>query len=188
MDKELKIALAVIAGALVITLGVTAGAYLVGRQFISPTSTSDPAQASRIGHQIANYTLPPGYHERMASNSYGYKMVMIGAQSDITDAMTIMLLESPGRLNLGQPDLAGSEQPEQDVDSLNSGTVSTLTVMIKGRPVIFTTSDGESDDWAYRQMRGAWPGRGNSIIMMMVLGAKETWDQAALDSFWASIR
>ena len=30
MDKELKIALAVIAGALVVTLGVTAGAYLVG--------------------------------------------------------------------------------------------------------------------------------------------------------------
>jgi len=99
-----------------------------------------------------------------------------------------MLLESPGRLNLGQPDLAGSEQPEQDVDSLNSGTVSTLTVMIKGRPVIFTTSDGESGDWAYRQVSGAWPGRGNSMVMMMVMGAKETWDQAALDSFWTSIR
>ena len=188
MDKELKIALAVIAGALVVTLGVTAGAYLVGRQFIGPASTLDTAQASRIGHQIANYTLPPGYHERMASNSYGYKMVMIGAQSDITDAMTIMLLESPGSPNLGRPDLAGPEQQEQDVDSLNSGTVSTRTVMIKGRPVIFTTSDGESGDWAYRQMRGSWPGRGNSIVMMMVLGAKETWDQAALDSFWASIR
>jgi hypothetical protein len=188
MDKELKIALAVIAGALVVTLGVTAGVYLVGRQFIGPTSTSDTAQASRIGHQIANYNLPPGYHERTASNSYGYKMVMIGAQSDITGAMTIMLIESPGWPNMGQPDLAGLEQPEQDADSLSLGTVSTQTVMIKGRPVIFTTSDSESGDWAYRQVRGAWPGRGNSIIMMMVLGAKETWDQAALDIFWTSIR
>jgi hypothetical protein len=115
-------------------------------------------------------------------------MVMIGAQSDITGAMTIMLIESPGWPNMGQPDLAGLEQPEQDADSLSLGTVSTQTVMIKGRPVIFTTSDSESGDWAYRQVRGAWPGRGNSIIMMMVLGAKETWDQAALDIFWTSIR
>jgi hypothetical protein len=190
MDKELKVVLAIIAIALVLCVGASVGIWLVARQFITPLSTTDPAQAAKIGHQIAGYTLPPGYREQYASNAYGYKVVVIGAQSGMTNAMTIVLAEFPGWFNIGQKELLGQlEQPEEDDNDLGLRTVSTQTVNIRGRPVAFKLSEStEQSGGGLCQVSGTFPSWGNSTIMVVATGMNDAWDPAALDSFLASIK
>lgn len=190
MNKELKIALAVIAVALVICVGVSVGVVLVARQFVIPTSTTDPAQAAKIGHQIVEYALPPGYREQHATSAYGYKMVMIGAGADITHAMMITLMEFPTWMGMGREGSPGQiEQVDEEESELNLGTVTTQTVTIRDRPVTLHVSESaEQGDLDYRQVWCSFPGRGSSTVMVMVGGTQDAWDQEALERFLASIK
>lgn len=190
MDKQLKVALGVIAGALVVCIGASVGVYLVGRRLVVPTSTTDPEQAARIGHQIVDYVLPPGYREMQASNAWGYKMVMISAGTNITYGMMITLVEFPTWMGRGREGWPGQIETADEVeDDLDLGTVTTQTVTIRGRPVTFYVSEGaEPGDMDYRQAWCSFSGRGGSTVMVMVGGVKDAWDQPALDSFLASIR
>ena len=190
MNKELRVALAIIAVALVICLGTSVGAFLVARQFVIPTSTTDPVQAAKLGHQIVDYTLPPGFREQQASNAFGYKMVMISAGKSITHAMMITLMEFPAWQGMGReglPDQFG--QMDEEDSELSLGTVTTQTVMIRGRRVTLKTSEStEQDELAYRQAWCSFSSKGGSTVMIMAGGTKDAWDQKALDAFLASIK
>ncbi len=190
MDKQLQVALAVIAGALVACIGASVGVFLVGRQFVVPTSTTDPEQAARIGHQIVDYALPPGYREMQASNAWGYKMVMISAGKNVTYGMMITLVEFPTWTGMGREGWPGQIETADEIeDDLDLGTVTTRTMTIRGRPVTFYVSESAGSGVPdYRQAWCSFPGRGGSTVMVMVGGTKDDWDQSALDHFLASIR
>ena len=62
-------------------VGVAAFLFMrVGQQVMKGTKT-DPVEASKAAHAIADYELPEGYQERVAMNFLVYSMVMIGPDS-----------------------------------------------------------------------------------------------------------
>jgi hypothetical protein len=187
MNKDLKVVLAVIAGAATLCWGGSAVAYLIARQALGQAYATDPAQAAKIGHSIVDYTLPPGYLEQTAASSYGLKVVTIGPQHGLTNSMALALMQVSAEWNALQDD-------EEAFDPLGEQEwsmpiVSTQTVTIKGQPVILTVREGsDSGGQRIRQASCTFPGRGNATVVMAASGTEDAWDQVALDRFLASIK
>ena len=191
MNKQLKMALAVIAGVVVLCGTGYVAIYFIAKQAIGQMMPiTDPVRASKIGHEIVNYTLPPGYCEQSASSALGYKVVTIGPQSGITNAMTITLMEGPiGSNGSREEALQETDLTQENIDDRYMRTVSTQTVTIQGRPVILATFESiESDSQVHRWVNGIFPGKGNTEVAILAASMKDAWDQAALDSFLASIK
>ena len=191
MNKQLKIALAVIVGVVVLCGTSYVAIYFIAKQAIGQMMPiTDPARASKIGHEIVNYTLPPGYREQSASSALGYKVVIIGPQSGITNAMTIALMEGPiGSNGSREEALQETDLTQENIDDRYMRTVSTQTVTIQGRPVILATYESiESDSQVHRWVNGIFPGKGNTEVAILAASMKDAWDQAALDSFLDSIK
>ena len=76
--------------------------------------------------------------------------------------------------------------------AMQTHVVGTQAATIKGQPVTLTVSEGEVTEGSdagtiFRQVMGVVPGK-DGTAMLMAMGKKDTWDQATLDSFLASIR
>ena len=189
MNKDLKVVLAVIAGAVTLCWGGSAVAYLIARQALGQTYATDPAQAAKIGHSIVDYTLPPGYLEQTAASSYGLKVVTIGPQHGSTHSMTLALMQVSAEWNALQDDEEAFDPLGENEQEWSMPIVSTQTITIKGQPVILTVREGsDSGGQRIRQASCTFPGRGNAMVVMAASGAGDAWDQAALDSFLASIK
>jgi hypothetical protein len=190
MNKQLKIALTVIAGVVALCGTSYVALYFIAKQTIGQMMPiTDPARASKIGHEIVNYTLPPGYCEQSASSALGYKVIIIGPQSGITNAMTIVLMEGPAGWNGDEEEALQGTGLQENVDDLNMRIVSTQTVTIQGRPVTLATCEStESDKPVQRWVSGIFPGKGNTEVTISAASVKDAWDQAAWDSFLASIK
>ena len=65
--------------------------------------------------------------------------------------------------------------------------VCTQRVTIKGQPVTLTVSEGSRGGADYRQATGVFPGKGG-LAMLMAMGAKDSWNEAILVQFLASIK
>lgn len=189
MNKELQVVLAVIVGATVLCWGGAAAAWLVARQAIGQPDVRDPAQAAKVGRSIVSYTLPPGYREESAADTLGFKMVNISPQSGSTGRMMFMLMQY-SESSMAWEAAADLQTPEplEDGDG-DTQIVSTQTVTIRGQPVTLTMYEGaDPSGQAVRQAICTFPGERDTVVTIMVLGPKDAWDQAALDSFLASIK
>ena len=192
MSRGLKIALVVLAIVLfcccVAGLGVTLlGARLFGRAIIT-----DPGRAEAIGHEIAEYDLPPGYDEMFAMDIMGIKMVAIGSTAAGPESMMIMLMQFPAGLEISREEM--ERQMEQalarqtGLGSAEMRLVGQEQVTIRGEPVILTIREGTTEGGQrLRQATGLFRGRGGPT-MLMVMGEATAWDQSLLDRFIASIR
>ncbi len=197
MSTGLRIALIVIAVVLVVCCLGAVVTYFVVQRAASQVFSSDPARAAIIGHQIADYSLPPGYSEQGGMDLAGIKMVVIAqnrqGQGASADRMAFFLMQFPSSMNLSQQDM--ERQMSQAIDRQFSRgneqmqVVGTQQVTIKGQPVTLTVSEGtgSSSGVTHRQVTGFFTGKGG-LVMLMAFGPKNAWDQSALDQFLASIR
>jgi hypothetical protein len=197
MSRGVKIALV----AVVILLGACciggAALYFISQRVVSQAFTDDPARAATLGHEIVDYNLPDGYRELGGINALGFKMVFIGSGSETGDSMFIVLMQIPAGTDMDQEEMqrqmTQAMQQQGQGRNLQTHVVGTQTVTIKGQPVTLTVSEGTvtegSDAGAvFRQVIGIFPGKDSSTAMLMAMGKKDTWDQATLDSFLASIK
>ncbi len=194
MSKGVKITLVVVGVLLVLCCIGAAAVALIGGRFASQAFSTDPAKASQTGHEIADYALPAGYQEQGSMNIAGVKFVVIAqhAQSQAGDQMVFMLMQFPSSMNLSQEEM--QRQMDQAIQKqFQSGNqqmevVGTEDVTIKGQPVTLTVSEGKgSSGTVHRQVTGVFSGKGG-LAMFMAIGAKDTWDQATISQFLASIR
>jgi hypothetical protein len=196
MSRGVKIALVVV----VILLGACciggAALYFISQRVVSQAVTDDPAKAATLGHEIVDYSLPDGYRELGGMNALVFQMVFIGTGSKTGDSMFIMLMQIPAEANMDQEEMqrqmTQAMQQQGQGRNLQTHVVGTQTATIKGQPVTLTVSEGtvtEGNDagTVFRQVIGVFPGK-NGTAMLMVMGKKDTWDQATLDSFLASIK
>jgi hypothetical protein len=195
MSRGVKIALVVV----VILLGLCcmggAAFFFISQRVVSQAFTDDPAKAATLGHEIVDYNLPDGYRELGGMNALVFKMVFIGSASKTSDSMFIMLMQIPAGTDMDreemQKQMTQAMQQQGQGRNFQAHVVDTQTVTIKGQPVTLTVSEGEVTEGSdagsvFRQVIGVFPGK-DGTAMLMVMGKKDTWDQAALDSFLASI-
>jgi len=197
MSKGVKITLIVVAVVLVVccvggAIVILAGGALVGR-FASQAIIQDPEQTAKVGREIVEYTLPPGYREVFAMNMLGIKMVAISEKDFADETMMLMLMQFPTTSNLDQEQMerqmqqAWSQQSQRG--NFQMRVVGTQKVTIRGQSVTLTISEGTSgsSDVTMQQVTGVFNGQ-DGMVMLMAMGDKDRWDQTALDQFLASIR
>ncbi len=196
MSRGVKIALVIV----VILLGLCciggAGFYFITQRVVSQAFTDDPAKSATLGHEIVDYTLPDGYRELGGMNALVFKMVFIGTASNTSDSMFIVLMQIPSGTNMDQAEMqrqmTQAMQQQGQGRAMQTHVVGTQTATIKGQPVTLTVSEGtvtEGNDAGatFRQVIGVFPGK-DGTAMLMAMGKKDTWDQATLDGFLASIK
>jgi hypothetical protein len=196
MSKGVKIALVVV----VILLGLCcvggAAVYFITQRVVSQAFTDDPAKAATLAHEIVDYSLPDGYREQGGINAAIFKMVFIGPTSMNQDSMFIILMQIPAGANMSpeemQRQITQTMQQQGQGRNIQTHEVGTQTATIKGQPVTLTVSEGTVTEGSeagsvFRQVIGVFPAK-EGTAMLMVMGNKDTWDQAALDNFLASIK
>jgi hypothetical protein len=192
MSRGLRIALVLVAIVLflccVAGLGMTLlGTRLVGRAFIT-----NPDRVRAVGREIADYDVPAGYDEMFAMNVLGMQMVAIGPRDAAADTMAIMLAQFPAGVGFSQQEV--ERQMKQalarqiGLGGANMTVMGQEQVVIRGEPVTLTVREGAAENGEpMRQITGLFQGKGGPA-MLMVMGEANTWDQAMLDRFIASIR
>ncbi len=196
MSRGVKIALVIA----VILLGLCciggAGFYFITQRVVSQAVTDDPTKAATLGHEIVDYTLPDGYRELGGMNALIFKMIFIGSASKTSDSMFIVLMQFPTGTNMDQEEMqrqmTQAMQQQGQGRNMQTHVVGTQNATIKGQPVTLTVSEGEMTEGnragtPIRQVIGIFPAK-EGTAMLMVMGNKDTWDQAILDNFLASIR
>lgn len=192
MSRNTKIVLGVIAGLLVlICVCSCAGIFLfmqsAGR-FLERSAVTDPGQVAAVASSITGYELPPGYSERLAMNLFGFSVVVF---TDQTEQMFIMLMQFPEFAGLDQAEmerqLRQAVQGQAGAGDFQVEKVEQTTMIIRDQQVPVTISEGtDADGRNVRQVSGLFRGRSGPTLLM-IFGPVQSWDQAAVESFLASL-
>ncbi len=164
----------------------------IGQQFAQGMKTN-PEDAAKAAHTIADYELPAGYQEQVAMDFSIYSMVMIGSDSTSSSSSSIKPIIMLAQFQVG----ANRQQMEQQIQrsfEQQSGqrgqtmkVVQTKKMTIRGEEVEVVTYEGTDNSGnAIRELITTFPGKGGTA-MLMIMGSPEHWDQAEIDAFVASI-
>ena len=187
MSRNMKIALIVIGSLTVFCIAVCAVGAIVLPRVAQQAFSTNSNDAKQVGASIADYTLPTGYTEKMGMNFLFEKLVMIGP-SNTNNGMYFMLMQI-STPNANRDDMqkqmqqAFSQQFSQRGGQLNS--VGQETVMIRGQQV--PLSIYETSDTHLQQAVGTFDGK-NGLVMVMVMGSANEWDEDLMKSFLGSIQ
>ena len=164
----------------------------VGQQVMKGTKT-DPVEASKAAHAIADYELPEGYQERVAMDFFVYTMVMIGPDAapspDSAVGPMIMLAQFQMATNEQQmqEQMRRSFEQQSGGRGLKMEVVEVRKMTIRGEEVEVTTFEGADENgFVMRQIFTTFPGK-NGTAMLMIIGQAQTWDQEEIDQFIESI-
>ena len=197
MSRNTKIALGIIAGLVFLCICVGIIAYValnragqVVGEAVEGAIAEEPAKVAQIAQGIADYKLPPGYREQFGMSFFGFDMVAFGP-AESTDQM-IMLMQFPESAGLNQAEMEQqmkqSLQQQRGRQDIPMQEVDQVQRTIRDQTVTLTVSEGtDSDGKTMRQMSGAFQGK-NGVVLLMIMGQKQTWDQRAIDAFMASLR
>src|SRR5689334_12523195 len=174
-------------------VGVAAFLFMrVGQQVMKGTKT-DPVEASKAAHAIADYELPEGYQERIAMNFLVYSMVMIGPDSSNSTSSAaqpiIMLAQFKAIGNQQQMEQQIRQSFEQQAGrrGLTMKVVDVKKMTIRGEDVEVTTYEGtDNNGFTMRQLITAFPGK-DGTAMLMIMGAAQNWNKAEMSKFVESI-
>jgi len=173
---------------LVAVAAAIGGASLLVNRFKDSVVT-DPAKIQQMAHEFVNYELPPDYEEQMGMDFMVYKMILITSPEPTSKPM-IFLAQFQAE-NSTPEQMA--EQMRQSVEQqsgrngLKLKVVETRNVTINGKETLLTVSEGPDKTGAgFRQWMTACPAK-SGMIILLIQGDVDGWDDAALESFLASI-
>ncbi len=187
-----KIVLGIVIGMMLVCLvgGVAAFALVrsAGRALAGSVQSS-PAQVAAVASGIADYDLPAGFGNAYATQAAGFSLVAYTGDDGYSH---IFLFQLPAYITLDQAELERQAQQATQPRSHNRPprmeTVDRRQVIVRGQEVSLVVSEGvNSDGLAYREMSGIFQGKGGQALVT-IAGLVETWDQAEVDAFLASIR
>ena len=194
MGRNTKTVLIVLGVVLVLCICSCVGfgvfAPAIGGMFMSQSVATEPGDVAAIGSNVVDYETPPGYEAVFGMSFFGFDLVGLGSDKENPE-MLIFLMQFP---EWAQADQASMEaQLQQSVNQqLDSGEMQLETageqeVIIGDQPVTLTIREGSNaEGQSVRQVTGIFQGKGGPAILM-IMGNVESWDQAAVDQFLASI-
>lgn len=174
-------------------VGVAALLFMrVGQQVAKGVKT-DPEEASKAAHAIADYELPEGYQERMSMDFLVYSMAMIGPETTASSAErlkpVIMLAQFQAMSNPQQMEQQIRQSFEQQSGrrGLKMKLVDVKKMTIRGEEVEVTTYEGTDEKGlVMKQLITTFPGK-DGTAMLMIMGAAPYWDEDIVDAFIKSI-
>lgn len=189
MSRNAKIALIVVGSLVVVCLGVCAVGFILLPRITEGIVSTTPGGAGDVGAQIADYTVPPGYKQEMGMNLLVYQMVFLAPEAGADEGMLIMLM---GTRTPGVSRAQMEEQMQQSFQQQFNRGASPMQVVgeenytIRGQDTTFTITESQ-DSPQVRQEIGTFDGE-NGLVLVMAMGAPETWDATLLRNFLESIQ
>ena len=201
MNRNAKITLAIIIGLMaVLVLMCIAGAAIAvvgGRAYMKQAVSSDPAKAELAAHAMIDYDLPPGYHEASLVKIGLTRLVDIRNETDTTHAFlkpTIIIAQTLVDSNGAIGDEAYQQIMQMTQRMMGRGEftlelVETKDITIGSQEVTLFISEGMFRDGAgFRQISSEYFEGKSGLVMILVSGAIDGWDQEAVDLFIGSLR
>ena len=193
MNRNLKIALIILAVVIILCMCLCAGGLLFFRvlgRSMGNMVTTDPTQAAQVASQIAKFETPTGF-EQGSMEFFGFQAVFLHGTGNEADT-TIIMMQFPQAMAFNM------EQMRQQVETfanqqsgplgLNLSVVGEKDVQIRGETVTFTVLEGESNNGGtYRQWTGIFTGNGGPTFLTITAPLSE-WNQNLIDTFLASIQ
>ena len=195
MSRNTKTVLIVLGVVLVLCICSCVGfgvfAPTIGGMFMSRSVATEPEDVAAIGSKVVDYEAPPGYEAVFGMSFFGFDLVGLGSDKE-NPQMLIFLMQFPEWANADQASMEAQLQQSvnQQLDSgeMQLETVGEQEVIIGDQPVTLTIREGSNaEGQSVRQVTGIFQGKGGPAILM-IMGNVESWDQAAVDQFLASIR
>ncbi len=195
MSRNTKIVLGIIGGLFILCICAGVVAFLALRSAgplveRAMTVTEKPEEVTDIAQGIVDYTLPAGYSEQFGMSFFGFDVAAFGSAGPAKQM--IMLMQFPESAGLSQAEM---EQQMQQATERQMGrrnyqlpVVGETTTTIRDQRITLTIREGtDSDGTAIRQVSGVFQGK-SGIVMLMIMGNRQNWDQEAVDAFIASLR
>lgn len=188
MNDSKKILLIIVGTLLGICLCVGAAGFVLLRGagwFITETVESDAPTVAAVGEGIADYTLPAGYGDGYAVSLGGYEMV---AYTAVSGRSHIYLIQGPASLTVDRDTLARQAREATGADAWREvQTVEERPCQIRGQASTLVISEGVSHDgMRYRTASALFEGNGGPALVSLSAPA-DSWDQAMVDAFIASL-
>jgi hypothetical protein len=193
MSRNTKIILIIVGVLVALCLCGCGLAFVLLRSvgtFMEQSMVTEPDQVQQVGAKIADYETPPGYSQKFGMSFFGFDLVGL-ASGDEQNGVLIFMMQFPAWANMDEAQMEEQLQQsvgrEMNTQDLNLTVVDQSTVTIRDQQVTLTTREGTNkEDVAVRQITGLFQGK-DGPTMLMIMGDTATWDQAAIDTFIASI-
>lgn len=191
MNKTVKVLLWVgallglcLCGAVVLGLGLD---FAYNKLSQAANGQQDPVAVAR---SIVDYELPPGYAETSATDVVVYQMALI-SNEDAVDAPTFMLIHYQWFMNVNTRKMVEDMQPTFEQNSGDSATQWTTTdqyqATVNGQTVDVLVMESLSrNGYRSRQLTTSFKGKSGNVLLI-VQGGVNSWDEALVQAFMASI-
>jgi hypothetical protein len=146
---------------------------------------SDPQAVAAVGAEIAAYELPAGFGPGSAVRLAGFAMVTHTAVDGRTH---ITLMQAPAALPLDEAELERQMSVASGTDQWSEvKVIETRPCQIRGQAATLVVSEGVSHDGSrYLSASAVFEGN-HGTALVNVSGPSETWDQALVETFVASL-
>jgi hypothetical protein len=197
MNKNTKIIVGVVSGVCFICIVLCIVGYFglgwLGKSFVNSALTEDPQKVRTIASEMADYDLPPAYHEQMVMNMVFVKMLFLVPENmNLNDPM-IMLAQmnsNLGGMSEEQMEAQVQQSAEQNFNKNGASVhlVDQHSVTIRNQDVMLYVYEGvdENGNPIRENVTTFFDGK-NGKLMLMIMGRIEGWNQAELDAFITSI-
>jgi hypothetical protein len=199
MSRNTKIALGIIGGlvALCVIVGVAVVIIVgtMGKSIMGNMMVTDPTEVAKVAGQIAEYDLPPGYHEQMVMNIAFEKMLLITPDTSSTEPTIMILSISSSMMSGGKVDqeqlrqqMQQNMQNQSSYSSASLQLVDTSDVEIADQTVTLVTYEGQSSTGSMmRQVTSSFFEVKDNYLMLMIMGPVGQWPEDDINAFITSI-
>jgi hypothetical protein len=151
--------------------------------------TEKPEEVAQIARNMVDYNLPPDYQAQFGMSFFGFNMAAFGPADEST---MIMVMQFPAGLELDQVEMERQMQQalqrQMGQQELKLAVVDQISTIIRDQEVSLTVQEGTAGDGRpVRQMSGVFQGK-QGLVMLMVIGSPENWNQQAIDAFITSLQ
>ncbi len=192
MDRGTKTVVGIVAIGAFLCCVAGLGLALLSTRLIGRAVITQPDQVARVSNDIADYSLPPGFERKFASDVSGFKLVALGPEQSNSQFLMIVLLQFPAPMSANRAEIENQMRQalaqQTGMGSASLETVGQEQVQIKDQPVEFTIREGTTQDGVkLRQETGIFEGK-QGPTLLMVIGETGDWDQPLIDNFFKSIQ
>jgi hypothetical protein len=175
----------------VLCVSACAVAFFVVRQAgtqLGQSIKTDSTGVAQVGSRIAGFDLPPGYVQGSGMSILMYDFVMY-QPADNSDGMAIVLMQFRTGTAYSTEQMQKALQQQSGRGGVSMKVVSTYQTTIRGQQSTVVIQDSTNGQMGFvlRELMTSFQGKGG-LVMLMMSGPKDTWDQNTADQFIASIR
>jgi len=175
---------------LVCSIGVAALAPNLRRIIQAPLWKTDTQLAAQAAHKMIDYDLPPDYQESQVFNIQGQDAAVIMAHRERPG--DVIFIEGVLDGIIANDEWGASYETrlsrEMGVRRYNTQVIGTQKATVRGQPTTLRLFEGTDENGrTIRQVVCGFGGKSGDLLMAIV-AAQETWDQAMVDRFLHSIR